>query len=168
MTQSTQAFVIRMAGDQDLLAVLQVLATDHPEREGPTAASELEQRTWAQMMHDGGLMVYLAEVAGSVIGTATMMVMPNVTYECRPTAFIEAVVVAPPFRRRGVATAIIRRALGDAASAGCNKVQLLSQKRHANDGAHRLYTAIGFEPEAEGFRLYLGEVPSAVQAVRAG
>jgi GNAT superfamily N-acetyltransferase len=77
-------------------------------------------------------------------------------------------VVSPAFRRRGVATAIIRRALKDAALVGCNKVQLLSHKRHANDGAHRLYTAIGFEPEAEGFRLYLGAVPSAVQAARVG
>lgn len=42
----------------------------------------------------------------------------------------------------------------------------LSHKRHAADGAHRLYTSLGFEPEAEGFRLYLREVPAAVQAAR--
>jgi GNAT superfamily N-acetyltransferase len=162
-----QDVVIRRAGERDLLAVLQVLATDHPERESPTAASSLEQRTWAQMLHDGGPMVYLAEAAGSAIGTATMMVMPNLTYGCRPTAFIEAVVVVPAFRRHGVATAILGRVLEDAALARCNKVQLLSHKRHAADGAHQLYTAIGFEPEAEGFRLYLGDVPVAVQAARA-
>ena len=39
----------------------------------------------------------------------------------------------------------------------CFKIQLLSHKRHAHDGAHRLYRSLGFEPEAEGFRLYLGE-----------
>lgn len=39
----------------------------------------------------------------------------------------------------------------------CFKIQLLSHKRHAHDGAHRLYRSLGLEPEAEGFRLYLGE-----------
>jgi GNAT superfamily N-acetyltransferase len=164
---STADVVVRVAEQQDLLAVLRVLATDHPERESPIAASDLEQRTWQQMRGVGGPTVYLAESEGAAIGTATMMVMPNVTYECRPTAFIEAVVVSPGFRRRGVATVIIQRALEDAASLGCNKVQLLSHKRHADDGAHRLYTALGFEPEAEGFRIYLAEVPAAVRAWRA-
>ncbi|MEU4834775.1 GNAT family N-acetyltransferase [Streptosporangium sp. NPDC023615] len=89
------------------------------------------------------------------------------TYGCAPTTFVEAVVVAIGHRRTGVATAIMRRLLGDARSAGCNKVQLLSHKRHAADGAHRLYTSLGFEPEAEGFRLYLQEVPAAVRAARA-
>ncbi|HEY5272475.1 MAG TPA: GNAT family N-acetyltransferase [Acidimicrobiales bacterium] len=164
--EATEDVSIRRAGARDLLATLQVLATEHPEREGPTTPSTLEQRTWTQMMRDGSPMVYLAEMAGLAIGTATLLVMPHVTYACRPTAFIEAVVVTPAHRRRGVATAIIHRVLEDAKSLDCNKVQLLSHKRHSDDGAHRLYTAIGFEPEAEGFRLYLGDVPPAVQAAR--
>ena len=40
-------------------------------------------------------------------------------------------------------------------AASCRKIQLLSHKRHSNDGAHHLYQALGFAPEAEGFRLYL-------------
>lgn len=83
-----------------------------------------------------------------------MMTMSNLTYGCAPTAFIEAAVVAS-HRRQGVATTLMRRILSDARSAGSNKVQLLSHKRHAADGAHRLHTSLGFEPEAEGFRLYL-------------
>jgi hypothetical protein len=62
-----------------------------------------------------------------------------------------------------VATAIMRRVLDDARLAGCNKIQLLSHKRHATDEAHRLYTNLDFEPEAEGFRLYLQQVPPAVR-----
>ncbi len=119
------------------------------------------------MLRSDDLTVYLAEVDDQVVGTATLMTMPNLTYGCAPTAFVEALVVAVGHRRAGVATAIMRRLLDDARSAGCNKVQLLSHKRHAVDGAHRLYTSLGFEPEAEGFRLYLQEVPAAVRAARA-
>ena len=107
--------------------------------------------------------VYLAEMNGEPVGTATMMTMPNITYGCAPTAFIEAVTVVHDRRRMGIATSILRQVLADARLAGCNKVQLLSHKRHASDGAFSLYAALGFEPEAEGFRLYLGQVPSAVQ-----
>lgn len=123
---------------------------------------------WERMMVTPDLTVYLAELGGVVVGTASMMVMPNVTYGCAPTAFVEAVVVVADHRRRGIATAMLRHALGDARRGGCNKVQLLSHKRHASDGAHRLYTSLGFEAEAEGFRLYLGEVPEAVTAARDG
>jgi hypothetical protein len=47
-------------------------------------------------------------------------------------------------------------------------VQLLSHKRHATDGAHELYTKLGFDAEAEGFRLYLHEVPEEVKLASDG
>lgn len=119
-------------------------------------------------MRTPDLTVYLAEVGGEIVGTASAMVMPNVTYECAPTLFVEAVVVSPSHRRRGIATAIMRRVLADARAVGCNKVQLLSHKRHATDGAHQLYTSLGFEPEAEGFRIYLMQPPGVVEAARGG
>jgi len=151
--------VIREASSGDLLGVLGVL----DQRIG--SATELEERTWERMMRSEDLTVYLAEVDGEPVGTATQMVMPHVTYDCAPTAFIEAVVVTAAHRRKGIASALLRRLLQDAQTAGCNKIQLLSHKRHA-DGAHGLYTSLGFEPEAEGFRLYLQRVPAAVQAAR--
>ncbi|MER5645390.1 GNAT family N-acetyltransferase [Streptosporangium sp. NPDC002524] len=158
---------VRTARPEDLLAVLQVYAAEQDRGDdSPRAVSDLEQRTWARMMRSGDLTVYLAEVDDRVVGTATLMTMPNLTYGCAPTAFVEAVVVTVGHRRTGVATAIMRRLLDDTRSAGCNKVQLLSHKRHAAGGAHRLYTSLGFEPEAEGFRLYLQQVPAAVRAAK--
>jgi GNAT superfamily N-acetyltransferase len=150
-----------------LVAVLQVYAAERDnDGDASREVSDLERQTWDRMMGSRDITVYLAEVDEQVVGTATLMTMPNLTYGCAPTAFVEAVVVAAAYRRRGIATAMMRRLLSHAGSAGCNKVQLLSHKRHATDGAHRLYTSLGFEPEAEGFRLYLREVPAAVQAAR--
>ena len=90
-----------------------------------------------------------------MVGTATAIVMPNVTYGCAPTLFIEAVVVVPTRRRERIATLLLSSLLAEAKSVGCHKVQLLSHKRHADDGAHDLYRQAGFEAEADGFRLYL-------------
>jgi ribosomal protein S18 acetylase RimI-like enzyme len=50
---------------------------------------------------------------------------------------------------------LVERALGDLRAVGCRKVQLLSHKRHAADGAHAFYRDLGFTAEAQGFRLYL-------------
>jgi GNAT superfamily N-acetyltransferase len=147
--------VVRVAGPDDLLAVLGVHARRDAGGVPPADASDGERRAWSRMMRTPDLTVYSASVDDEVVGTATLLTMPNVTYDCAPTAFIEAVVVAAEHRRRGAATAMLRRALDDARAAGCDKVQLLSHKRHAGDGAHGLYRSLGFEPEAEGFRLYL-------------
>ena len=132
----------------------------------PHHATPVQEATWDLMMRRDGLTVYLAEVQGKAVGTATLLLLPNLTSDCQPSAFVEAVVVDVDFRRRGIATAVMRRILGDTAAAGCNKIQLLSHKRHVADGAHRLYTGLGFEAEAEGFRLYQQRVPDAVAAAR--
>jgi ribosomal protein S18 acetylase RimI-like enzyme len=154
---SSASVAVRPARRDDMEAVLDVHAQQGSRPGGP--ASSLERNTWERMMETAGLTAYVAEADNAVVGTATAMVMPNVTYGCAPTVFIEAVVVMPEHRRRGVARAMMRRILADARTSGGNKVQLLSHKRHAHDGAHRLYTSMGFEPEAEGFRLYLTERP---------
>lgn len=50
---------------------------------------------------------------------------------------------------------MMERLLQDARAASCRKVQLLTHKRHAEDGAHTFYRSLGFKAEAEGFRTYL-------------
>lgn len=154
---------VRAAVLEDLPALLQVY-----EEGRTTEPTEQERETWRSMFVSDTLGVYCAEVDGQVVGTATLLTMPNLTYECQPTAFIEAVVVRRPWRRRGIATAMLERLLEDARLAGCNKVQLLSHKRHGDDGAHELYEHLGFEAEAEGFRRYLTVVPAKVLAARHG
>lgn len=163
---SEQLCEIRLAGRHDLHAVLSVHRL-HAGDVGPVTPSSLEQSTWETMAGTPGLSIFVAELDGRAVGTASSMLMPNITYDCAPTVFIEAVVVVPAVRRRGVATALLHQLIEDARRHGCNKVQLLSHKRHAEDGAHELYTNVGFEPEAEGFRLYLQQAPAAVQQARA-
>ena len=153
-------YQVRPALVDDLAATLDVLAQNQTVRPGlpeqtAVAISERQIATWERIQQSPDVTVYLAETATDAVGTACLSVLPNITYDCRPTAFIEAVVVKYAHRRRGVARSILERLLTDARAAGCYKVQLLTHKRHATDGAHDLYSSLGFAPEAEGFRLYL-------------
>jgi GNAT superfamily N-acetyltransferase len=150
---SGSPLAVRHAAGPDLHAVLDVHSAHGSRPEGP--ATERELATWERMAAIDGLHVYVAEHAGAVVGTASTMMMPNLTYDCAPTLFIEAVVVVPTRRREGIATRLLAAVLAEAKSAGCHKVQLLSHKRHAQDGAHDLYRQAGFDAEAEGFRLYV-------------
>ena len=81
--------------------------------------------------------------------------MPNLGYDCHPTAFVEAVVVDPSCRRQGVGRALFDALLADAAARGCRKVQLVSHRRHRHDGAFAFYAALGFTDQADGLRMYL-------------
>jgi GNAT superfamily N-acetyltransferase len=124
----------------------------------PSQVTARQSATWSRMLATDDLTLYVATDAGGdgeVVGIVTLLVMPNLGYDCHPSAFIEAMVVAEPHRRRGVGRLLVERLLADAAAASCRKVQLLTHKRHAHDGAHAFYRALGFEAEAEGFRLYL-------------
>lgn len=159
MTIDDNAHIVRTATAEDLLPMLQLLSrSDEGLRAPVDAPSVLEQETWQAMLGTDNLLVYVADIGGEIAGTALFLTMPNLGYGCRPSGFIEAVVVGSSWRRRGIAHDIIKRILDDAASAGCRKIQLLAHKRHATDGAHDFYRSLGFEAEAEGFRLYLDSV----------
>ena len=144
---------IRVSEPQDLLAVARLI-----ERRPDLAADDLTEtqtETWARMVRTDGLTVYLAWAAHDAVGTTALLVMPHITYSCRPTAFVESMYVREEHRRHGVARMMVERLLDDERRAGCYKVQLLTHKRHASDGAHAFYRSMGFYAEAEGFRIYL-------------
>jgi L-amino acid N-acyltransferase YncA len=96
---SSANVVVRPARRGDMRAVLDVHARQGSRPQGP--ASQLERDTWAAMMEMAGLTVYVAEADDEVVATAAAMVMPNVTYGCAPTVFVEAVVVLPDYGAAG-------------------------------------------------------------------
>ncbi len=146
-------YSVRTATPHDLVCVARLIERRQDLSTGDL--TDLQHRTWARMMRTDDLTVYVAWRGDDAVGTTVLLVMPHITYACRPTAFVEAVHVRQEHRRRGVGRMMVDRLLDDAETAGCAKVQLLTHKRHAGDGAHAFYRSLGFEAEAEGFRLYL-------------
>jgi GNAT superfamily N-acetyltransferase len=144
---------IRAAEPNDLLSVARLIER-RPEL-STCDLTEAQREAWSRMMGREGLTVYVAWSADDAIGTTALLVMPHITYSCRPTAFLESMYVREEHRRQGVARMMVERVLEDAREAGCYKVQLLTHKRHADDGAHAFYRSMGFDAEAEGFRRYL-------------
>ncbi|HWI03891.1 MAG TPA: hypothetical protein VNT52_08715, partial [Acidimicrobiales bacterium] len=88
---------------------------------------------WARMPATPDLTVYVAEESGGeIVGTTSLLVPPDLTYDCR-------------------------------------KVQVVSHKGHAGDGAYAFYQSLGFQGGSTGIRLYLrptGTVGTSVTPFR--
>lgn len=142
---------IREGTRDDVAELTALLARIHPERTDPDLGGA--EAAWPRIEAQRGRALLVAEVEQRLVGTLDLLVVPSLAHSGRPWAIIENVVVEPTWRRRGIASRMLREAVDRAAAAGCYKVQLLSDRKR--EGAHRLYGALGFEPLAHGFRLYL-------------
>ncbi|HET8619796.1 MAG TPA: GNAT family N-acetyltransferase [Acidimicrobiales bacterium] len=91
---------VRPAGPGDLLGVLRVHERD-PSL-GPSGVTDRQRATWDRMMAAEGLTVYVACDGGEAVGVVSLQTMPNLGYDCRPSAVLEAMVVAEAHRRRAV------------------------------------------------------------------
>ncbi|MEU1590413.1 GNAT family N-acetyltransferase [Micromonospora sp. NPDC005710] len=148
--------VVRAATPQDdpeqVFDVLRHLAPD-----AVRPGADLLATAWRDLHAQRGRRLLLAVAGDTLVGTLDTLVAPNLTHGARPYMVVENVVVAPEWRRRGVARALLLTALDDATAAGCYKVQLVSHA--ARTDAHRFYASLGFARSAVGYRRYLTTQP---------
>jgi GNAT superfamily N-acetyltransferase len=141
---------VREAADADLAALLGLYGELNPD-DVPLSQAAAEA-VWAAISGQQGRTVLVAEAEGAVAGTADCIVMPNLTRGGRAILFVENVVVADRFQRRGVGRRLMESAVRLGESAGCYKVQLLAAD---DEYVHRFYAACGFTAAAQGFRRYV-------------
>jgi GNAT superfamily N-acetyltransferase len=147
-------FEIRRARSSDLpalIALLQQLSLDQP-REDPAAIDRYEAAL-AEVQADGRQSLLVAGDGGVVVGTAALIIVPNLSHAGRPYAVVEDVVVDDSRRGRGAGEALMRRVIELAREAGCYKLVLTSDRRRTD--AHRFYQRLGFTASHLGFRMDL-------------
>ncbi|MCQ9184222.1 GNAT family N-acetyltransferase [Streptomyces sp. IBSBF 2953] len=141
---------VRPAGERDLSALLTLYSELNPDDAPLPSASAAA--VWADISRQQGRTILVADAEGALAGTADCLVMPNLTRGGRAILFVENVVVAGSFRRRGVGRRLMESAVRLGESADCYKIQLLA----ADDAyVHAFYEACGFGAAAEGFRRYV-------------
>jgi GNAT superfamily N-acetyltransferase len=90
--------------------------------------------TWERdILTHAGKRWFSVEIDGGRAGFAALVIRGG-------TGYVDNVVTFREFRRRGVATAMLRRIVREAASAGCERLYLLA----ADPGPIRLYERLGF------------------------
>ena len=149
---------IRTARADDLPALLDLL---EQLRECATPGVPWERApetevaaTFVEILGDERRVFLVAEDDdGEVVGTADLVVVPNLTHAARPLAYVENVVVDREHRGRGIGASLMAECEARAREAGAYKLQLLSNADRTD--AHRFYEDLGFEQSARGYRRYL-------------
>jgi predicted N-acetyltransferase YhbS len=144
---------VRDAQAEDLTAIRTLLLQLPIEPETELGDDGKAAAAYAAISAQSGHSLMVIEDDGEIIGTLVLLIVPNLTHDAAPWAILENFVVDGDRRGQHVGRELLAAAVTRARAAGCYKVQLLSN--NAREGAHRFYGAFGFEPSAQGFRLYL-------------
>ena len=116
--------MIREAKREDLDALLELYLFLH-EDSIPEKNSHLEE-TWEQIIGDPNHHLIVCEVDGKIVASCVCVIIPNLTRNVRPYAFVENVVTHIEYRNKGYATSCLNYAKEIALSNKCYKMMLLS------------------------------------------
>ena len=101
----------------------------HLHELGVPENSEHLQNTWSVICRDGNHHIIVCEVDGKLVSSCVCVIIPNLTRNIRPYAFIENVVTHADYRGKGYATACLNHAKDLAIKANCYKMLLLTSSK---------------------------------------
>ena len=132
--------MIREANRDDLNALLELYLYLH-EDSIPDQSEHLS-RTWEQIINDPNHHIIVNEVDGKIVSSCVCVIIPNLTRNVRPYAFIENVVTHKDYRCRGLAQECLNFAREIALKENCYKMMLLTGSKNPN--TLRFYEKAGY------------------------
>ena len=116
--------MVREAKHEDLNAILELYLFLHedsiPEKD------EHLRKTWMQIIQDKDHHLIVNEIDGKIISSCVCVIIPNLTRNVRPYAFVENVVTHADFRGNGYAGECLDYARKIAEKENCYKMMLLT------------------------------------------
>lgn len=116
--------MVREAKQEDLKEVLELYLYLH-EKSVPEMSEHL-MSTWDQIIQDENHHLIVNEVDGKIVSSCVCVIIPNLTRNVRPYAFIENVVTHSGHRGKGYATQCLDFAKDLAEKQNCYKMMLLT------------------------------------------
>ncbi|MHC1759374.1 MAG: N-acetyltransferase family protein [Negativicutes bacterium] len=146
-------FIIRNALKTDMANVLKLYREleEAYEGQGKTGAMMAPDVAWTQISSDARQHLLVAEAAGKIVGTLTLIVIPNIGHHGKPWGAIENVVVGKEHRGLGAGKNLMGAASNRARQLGCYKLILSSNL--ARTKAHEFYRRLGWKKTHIGFSL---------------
>ena len=83
-------------------------------------------KLWNTILKDENHHVIVAEADGQIVSSCVCVIIPNLTHNQKPYAFIENVITDKKYRNKGLATACLNYAREIARKENCYKMMLLT------------------------------------------
>ncbi len=135
--------MVREAVKEDLYALLNLYLFLH-EKNIPENSSRLE-KTWKTIIEDENHHIVVNEINGKIISSCVCVIIPNLTRDVRPYAFIENVVTNEEYRGKGYATECLNYAKEIALKNNCYKMMLLTGTK--KESTLNFYKNAGYNSE---------------------
>lgn len=135
--------MIREIKENELQELLKLYT--HLHELGVPEHSENLEKTWNAICNDENHHIIVCEVDGKIVSSCVCVIIPNLTRNIRPYAFIENVVTHADYRGKGYATMCLNYAKELAQKADCYKMMLLTGSK--NDSTLNFYKKAGYNSE---------------------
>lgn len=135
--------MIREITENDLegLMKLYMQLHDNPMPDKTQALTEL----WDTILHDKNHHIIVAEQNGKIVSSCVCVIIPNLTHNQQPYAFVENVITDEAYRNKGLATACLNYAKEIALKEKCYKLMLLTGSK--KESTLNFYRKAGYNSE---------------------
>ena len=116
--------MIREVYENELSKILELYL--HLHEETIPEMTEHLKTTWKAIMQDKNHHIIVKELEGEIVSSCVCVIIPNLTRNIRPYAFIENVVTHSSYRGKGYATECLNYAKQIAENTNCYKMMLLT------------------------------------------
>lgn len=140
MDKEMMIMLIREIYENELDKLL-VLYTHLHEKGVPEDSEHLHQ-VWNTICNDSSHHIIVCEIEGLIVASCVCVIIPNLTRNVRPYAFVENVVTHTDYRGNGYATACLEYARQLAQKVDCYKMMLLTGSK--NEATLDFYRRAGY------------------------
>ncbi|MCR4898598.1 MAG: GNAT family N-acetyltransferase [Acholeplasmatales bacterium] len=116
--------MVREALKEDLNQILELYLFLH--KEDKLDDIEHLKDVWNEIMEDKNHHIIVNDINGKVVSSCVCVIIPNLTRNGRPYAFVENVVTHIDYRKKGYATSCLNYAKEIALNNNCYKMMLLT------------------------------------------
>lgn len=136
-------YIIREIKDNDFQQLMELYTHLH-EKDIPEK-DERVSAVWENILSDKNHHIIVAEYEGKIVSSCVCVIIPNLTRNQRPYAFVENVVTHTDYRGNGIATACLNYARDIAIKENCYKLMLLTGSK--NENTLNFYRRAGYNSE---------------------
>ncbi|MCI8410331.1 MAG: GNAT family N-acetyltransferase [Lachnospiraceae bacterium] len=127
--------------DFDSLMTLYMQLHDNPMPEKTEEIMEL----WEKIIADDNHHIIVAEEDGKIVSSCVCVIIPNLTHNQQPYAFVENVITDERYRKKGLATECLHYAKNIAQKENCYKLMLLTGSKQ--ESTLNFYRKAGYNSE---------------------